>query len=76
MGTRFQGKSGGIRAVFYYYVKGSAIYLLDAYPKNEKENLTNAEKTSLKKLAKAIGRSVSIRRPEEHASLAPRSSRA
>jgi hypothetical protein len=51
-----RGKSGGIRAVFYYYVTGDTIYLIDAYPKNEKENLTDAEKNDLKKLSKAIER--------------------
>jgi len=51
-----QARSRRTGRVSYYYVKGTAIYLLDAYPKNEKENLTNAEKTNLKKLAKAIGR--------------------
>jgi len=30
--------------------------MIDAYPKNRKENLTNAEKNALKKLAKAIAR--------------------
>jgi hypothetical protein len=51
-----RGKSGGIRAVFYYYVAGDTVYMIDAYAKNEKENLTDAEKNDLKKLSKAIGR--------------------
>ena len=51
-----RGKSAGIRAVFYYYVSGGAIYMLDAYPKNQKENLTDAEKNDLKTLTHAIER--------------------
>jgi hypothetical protein len=51
-----RGRSGGIRAVFYYYVTGETVYMIDAYPKNEKENLTDAEKNDLRKLAKAIER--------------------
>ena len=51
-----RGKSGGIRAVFYYYVTGETVYMIDAYPKNEKENLTDAEKSDLKRLAKAMER--------------------
>jgi hypothetical protein len=51
-----RGKSGGIRAVFYYYLTGGTVYMIDAYPKNEKENLTDAEKNDLKKLSKAIER--------------------
>jgi hypothetical protein len=49
-------KSGGIRAVFNYYVRGEAVYTIAAYPKNEKENLTDAEKNDRKKLSKAIER--------------------
>jgi len=51
-----RGKSGGIRTVFYYYITGDTTYMIDAYPKNEKENLTDAEKNYLKKLSKAIER--------------------
>jgi hypothetical protein len=35
---------------------GETVYMIDAYPKNEKENLTHAEKNDLRKLAKAIER--------------------
>ena len=51
-----RGKSGGIRAIFCCYVKGETVYMIDAWPKNEKENLTDAEKNDLKKLSKAIER--------------------
>ena len=51
-----RGKSAGIRAIFYYYVVGDTVYLIDVYPKNEKENLTDAEKSQLKRLSKAIER--------------------
>ena len=50
-----RGKSGGIRVVFYYYVSGEAIYMLEAFPKNEKENLTDADKNQLRKVTQAIG---------------------
>ena len=35
-----QGKSGGVRTIFYYFVRGETIYLEFVYAKNEKENLT------------------------------------
>ncbi len=54
MGKGGRGKSGGIRAVFYYFVTGESVFLLRVYPKNEKENLSDAEKKALKRLAKAI----------------------
>lgn len=28
-----RGKSGGVRTVFYYYVKGEAVYFVYVYPK-------------------------------------------
>jgi DNA-binding transcriptional regulator YiaG len=57
------GKSGGVRVIYLFVPSPDAVYLFDVYSKNEKENLTNAEKNSLKKLAassrKASGRSKS-----------------
>jgi hypothetical protein len=51
-----RGKSAGLRAIFYFFVRGDAVYMIDAYPKNEKENLSDAEKNALKQLAKEIER--------------------
>jgi len=31
---------------FYYFVNGETVYMIDAYPKNEKENLSHAETLS------------------------------
>ncbi len=39
--------------MFYYYVKGVAVYLIYVYPKNE-ENLTRAEEAFLKSVASEI----------------------
>jgi hypothetical protein len=46
-----RGKSGGVRAIFYYYVSGETIYLYDIYAKNQKENLTREEENYLHRLA-------------------------
>ncbi|NDJ10141.1 MAG: hypothetical protein EBY17_02980 [Acidobacteriia bacterium] len=51
-----RGKSGGLRTIFYYFVRGETVYLLDADAKSEKENLTDAEKNELKCFAKEISR--------------------
>jgi hypothetical protein len=51
-----RGKSAGIPAIFYYFVSGETVYMIGAYPKNEKGNLSNAEKNELKRLAKEIER--------------------
>ncbi|EEQ05114.1 hypothetical protein yberc0001_36860 [Yersinia bercovieri ATCC 43970] len=48
------GKSGGIRVIYYYLTREGEIYLLIAYPKSEKDNLTNSEKNQLRKVIEAI----------------------
>ena len=44
------GKRGGVRVIYYWWVEGEGIYLLDLYPKNEKENLSAVELAALRKL--------------------------
>jgi hypothetical protein len=53
-GRGASGKSGGVRAVFYYYVTGEAVYLYTVYAKNEKENLTHDEENFLRHVAQGI----------------------
>ena len=48
-----QGKSGGAR-VIYFLATLEKIFLVLAYPKSEKDNLTNAEKKFLKALTKQL----------------------
>jgi len=51
-GTR--GKSGGVRAIFYYFVSGDTVFFTLLYAKNELENLTHEQEKELKRLAQAI----------------------
>jgi len=44
-----RGKSGGVRAVYYFYNADNPIYLLEVFGKNEKANLTAAERNALAK---------------------------
>lgn len=44
------GKSGGMRIIYYYKVVSDVIYLVFAYPKNEQDELSQAQKEILKKL--------------------------
>ncbi len=53
-GRGASGKSGGVRAIFYFFVKGDTVFFLLLYAKNEMENLTDAEQKELKALAKSI----------------------
>ena len=50
------GKSGGVRVIYYFMVRPDLVFLADIYAKNEKENLTHAERNQLKKIASEIQR--------------------
>jgi hypothetical protein len=43
-----RGKSGGARVIYYYFTSASQIAMVLAYPKNVQDNLTAAQKKSLK----------------------------
>ena len=49
------GKRGGVRAVYYFVVRFQSVYMLDIYAKNEKSDLTPADKRELRRIAKALG---------------------
>lgn len=53
MATGNQGKSGSAR-VIYFLATAEVIYLVMAYPKSEKDSLTNAEKAQLKLLTQQL----------------------
>lgn len=48
------GKRGGARVVYILRNEGFPIFLITAYPKNEKDNLTKAERNALAKRADEI----------------------
>lgn len=43
-----KGKSGGFRVITFFSGMDIPVFLLDAYPKNEKDNLSKAEGNELK----------------------------
>lgn len=45
-----KGKSGGIRVLYIDFIVYEKIYLLMAYPKNQKDNITDKEKKIIKQL--------------------------
>ena len=53
-GTGGRGKSGGMRVVYYYYNTSVPVFLLRVYAKNEKTNLTQAERNALRGLGRAL----------------------
>lgn len=49
-----RGKRGGLRVLYYWQTADDQIWLLVAYPKNEKEDLTPDEIKVLKRLVEAF----------------------
>jgi hypothetical protein len=47
-----RGKSGGIRVIYYYAASDERIFMLAAYAKGAKGDLTDKEVAALKKLVK------------------------
>ncbi len=48
------GKSGGVRVIYVDFVVCEKLYLITAYPKSEKDNLTKAERNELKQLVQIL----------------------
>lgn len=53
-----RGKSGSSRVLYVDFVFAETIYLIFAYPKNEKDNLTDEECNNIKKLIDIIEKSL------------------
>ena len=49
-----RGKSGGVRIIYFVVSQRGVIYLIDIYAKNEKEDLTDAERREIRKLVAAL----------------------
>jgi len=51
-----RGKSGGVRVVYYFHSEAMPVYLLTLFAKNEKANLTKAERNALARLVTELKR--------------------
>ncbi|HEY3848608.1 MAG TPA: type II toxin-antitoxin system RelE/ParE family toxin [Acetobacteraceae bacterium] len=49
-----RGKRGGARVIYFVLTKRGALYLLDIYAKNAKEDLTSADKHEIRRRIEAI----------------------
>ena len=49
-----KGKSGGIRVIYYWKKSDHQIYMLLAYPKSKRDNLTDKETAILRELVKEL----------------------
>jgi hypothetical protein len=52
--SRKEGKSGGTRIIYYLLARRECIYLVMAYSKNTKSDLTRAEEHELSDLSRAL----------------------
>ena len=53
-----RGKRGSIRTIYFYHAGPDAIYLLTAYAKADRENLSPADTKALSRLVAAIKKEV------------------
>jgi hypothetical protein len=53
-GLAGRGKRGGARVIYYYHDESMPVFLLAAYGKNEKANLTMAERNAMRRLIPAL----------------------
>ena len=49
-----RGKSGGVRAIYYFYDENTPLYAIFLYGKNEQTDLTSAQKKEVKAFAATI----------------------
>ena len=56
------GKRGGARVIYYIYDEDEPIYLLFAYAKNVKENLSEKEKKAMRQVVRQIKQYIRERR--------------
>ena len=47
-GVQGRGKRGGVRVIYYYHNESLPLFLLNVFAKNEKPNLTRAERNEMK----------------------------
>jgi hypothetical protein len=60
-----RGKSGGARVMYYFLNDGVPIYLLSVFAKNEKQNLSKAERNDLAKLIATLKASLQRRKGQQ-----------
>lgn len=49
-----RGKSGGVRVIYYFHSEAIPLYLLTLFAKNERSNLSKAERNELAELVRLL----------------------
>lgn len=52
-GASGRGKRGGARVVYYWHIPGATLLMLFAFAKNERSDLSEAQKATLRKIVEA-----------------------
>jgi hypothetical protein len=65
-GVGSRGKSGGARVIYYYHSLDMPIFLLTVFAKNERDNLSQREKNTLKQLVTELVRTYGTRETHQH----------
>ena len=61
-----RGKSGSIRVIYIDFEAYEKTYLLTAYPKSEKDNLSKAERNELRELVQLLERQLAEKEENHH----------
>jgi hypothetical protein len=48
------GKRGGVRVIYYFHSERLPVFLLTAYSKNQRANLSRAERNAMKRLVRIL----------------------
>jgi hypothetical protein len=64
-GVGSRGKSGGVRVVYYYHNRTMPLFLLTVFAKNERDNLSQRDKNTLKRLVTELVHAYEARRTND-----------
>lgn len=53
-GREGKGKSGGVRIVYYYWLRDGEVYMLSIYAKNEQADMDAADKKAARKFVETL----------------------
>jgi len=54
VGPREEGKSGGVRAIYYYVASNTVVYMLLVYSKSEQSDMTSDDRKAVKKFVESV----------------------
>ena len=58
-----RGKRGGARVIYYYHSERIPLFLITAYAKNVRDNLSDADRNDMKRMTKVLAQSYGRKKP-------------